>query len=205
MILATLLFAASVASSGPANCYPESFKAELLGRSAKDQAARRAFIDGGMKAGEDKAILEIDLANTAWLRALVKSCGWPEQSSIAEDGALAAWLIAQHADATPEFQLEAATAMMPKVIGREASGERLALLVDRHARLQQIPQTYGMQYNMVEGRVRFLPIAEPGELNARRSQIGLPDFACYLAAVEEQKGASADSPDGVERTLCQSP
>ena len=205
MIFATLLLAASVGSTAEADCFPSTFKAELIERSAKDQAARRAFIDGGMKPGEDKVILEIDLANTSWLREIVKRCGWPTQSSIGEDGAVAAWLIAQHADATPEFQLEAAEAMEPQVRDGEASGERLALLVDRHARLQQIPQSYGMQYNMVEGRIQFLPVREPADLDERRLQVGLPTFACYLASVEQQRQAPADWPDGVDRNPCESP
>jgi hypothetical protein len=54
MIFATLLLAASVGSTAEADCFPNTFKAELIERSAKDQAARRAFIDGGMKPGEHK-------------------------------------------------------------------------------------------------------------------------------------------------------
>ena len=48
MIFATLLLAASVGSAAETGCFPSTFKAELIDRSAKDQAARRAFIDGGM-------------------------------------------------------------------------------------------------------------------------------------------------------------
>ena len=205
MLFATLLLSASVGSTAEVGCFPATFKDELIERSAKDQSARRAFIDGGMKPGEDKVILEIDLANTSWLREIVKRCGWPAQSNIGEDGALSAWLIAQHADATPDFQVEAARAMEPRVREGEASGERLALLVDRHARLQKIPQSYGMQYNMVEGRIQFLPVREPAQLDERRSQIGLPAFACYLASLEQQRQAVADWPDGVERKACDSP
>ena len=205
MIFATLILAASVGPTAEADCFTDTFKAELIERSAKDQAARRAFIDGGMKPGEDKPILEIDLANTSWLRGIVKRCGWPPQSTIGDDGALAAWLIAQHADATPDFQIEAANAMEPLVREGEASGERLALLVDRHARLQQIPQSYGMQYNMVDGRIQFLPVREPADLDKRRSQVGLPAFACHLATVAQQRQATADWPDGVDRKPCESP
>ena len=205
MLFATLLLSASVGSTAEAGCFPATFKDELIERSAKDQSARRAFIDGGMKRGEDKVILEIDLSNTSWLREIVKRCGWPAQSIVGEDGALSAWLIAQHADATPDFQIEAARAMEPRVREGEASGERLALLVDRHARLQRIPQSYGMQYNMVEGRIQFLPVREPAQLDERRSRVGLPSFACYLASVEQQRQAMADWPDGVERKACESP
>lgn len=62
-----------------------------------------SFVEGRMKSGEDEAILEMDLAKTAWLRAIVRRRGWPAKSSIGEDGARAAWLIAQRADATREF------------------------------------------------------------------------------------------------------
>jgi hypothetical protein len=205
MLIATFLLAASLASPESGECFPEAFRAELAERAARDQAARRAYIEGGMKPGEEKPILAIDLDNTAWLRAQVQACGWPPQSRVGEDGSLAAWLIAQHADATPDFQREAAAAMLPKVEAGEASGQRLALLVDRHARLQEIPQTYGMQYHLVEGRIRFLPVNEPVELDARRARIGLPSFACHVQALEAQQQAKADWPGGVERKPCEAP
>lgn len=60
-----------------------------------------------------------------------------------------------------------------------------------------------MQFNMVEGRIQFLTVREPANLDKRRTQLGLPPFACYLAAVEQKRQAPADWPDVVDRKPCE--
>jgi hypothetical protein len=90
---------------------------ELLGMMAEDQAARRRLLRHPRLAtgdpareptGEEREDLgrarEIDARNTARMRAIVRERGWPGRSMVDEDGAHAAWLLVQHADADPAFQ-----------------------------------------------------------------------------------------------------
>lgn len=94
-------------------------RAELLRRSEIDQQARIACTplfaksaDGVVRLDdlepEDRAVLdrlhEVDRDNTAWLTDLVTRSGWPGRPLVGEDGASAAWLLAQHADRDPAFQ-----------------------------------------------------------------------------------------------------
>jgi hypothetical protein len=71
-------------------------RAELLRRMEKDQAARAA--------GDGDTWEQADAENLPWLKQLVAEIGWPGRSVVGEDGASAAWLLAQHADCDPGFQ-----------------------------------------------------------------------------------------------------
>jgi DNA-binding IclR family transcriptional regulator len=50
------------------------------------------------------ALEDVDRDNTRWLGELVNRQGWPGRSLVGEDGAAAAWLLAQHADQDPTLQ-----------------------------------------------------------------------------------------------------
>jgi hypothetical protein len=49
-------------------------------------------------------VASVDAGNLAWLKETVAEVGWPGRSMVGEDGAHAAWLLAQHADRDPAFQ-----------------------------------------------------------------------------------------------------
>jgi hypothetical protein len=68
----------------------EELRAELLRRVAADQDARHAL--------DLKAMAAADGENLPWLRQVITGVGWPGKSLVGEDGAQAAWLLAQHAD-----------------------------------------------------------------------------------------------------------
>lgn len=202
LVTAILLF--SLASE-PVSCRGESIVAELIERKNQDQIARQDLIDSKFAKDKATAIVEMDKANTAWLRAWVTKCGWPKRSEIGEEAELGAWLIAQHADVTPDFQVEAAAAMKKSVLEHEASGSRLALLVDRNRRLQKKPQVYGMQFDIVDGKMIFLRVEQPDQLDARREEIGLDAFACYVRSNEKERNVQAEWPSGVPKSECGNP
>jgi hypothetical protein len=189
-------------SPGDPACFPTDFRDELIVRARKDRDARNALLANVSSKPLHAATLAIDRENTDWLRRIIRQCGWPRRSDLGEQAAHDVWLIAQHADVTPEFQLEAAAAMHRAALDGEASGKRVALLVDRHARVHEVPQTYGMQFNVVEGEVIFLPFDAPQELDERRRELGLPPFACWAAEVATSNKATIHWPEGVERSTC---
>lgn len=174
-------------------------KSELLERKTADQTAReRLKADPSSREASD-ATLRVDADNTAYMRKVLAKCGWPRKSIVGPEAARAAWLLAQHADMDPEFQVMAARQMKYEVHGGEADALDLAVLVDRNRRLNDQPQVYGMQYySTADGAIRFYDIVTPGQLDQRRKRIGLPSFFCWISDVSRQnKGAPVHWPDSV--------
>jgi hypothetical protein len=149
---------------------------ELLRRQERDQAPMRL-----MRVGEpvDPAVTaELDAAirdNTEWLRGVVREYGWPGRSLVGDDGADAAWLLAQHSDHDPAFQRECLE-LLEVAAGREdASRRNLAYLTDRVLLKETGRQVYGTQFNGTEPR----PIEDPDRVDERRAAAGLEPLAEY--------------------------
>lgn len=194
---ALLAVLALVASSAAADC-GESLASELLQRLARDQAARDALqADPASKPALATAI-ETDADNTAFMRGVLARCGWPKRSAVGEAAARAAWVLTQHADMDPDYQIAAARQLERGVLAGEAEPIRLALLVDRQRRLADQPQVYGMQHYRDGDMLRFFDIVTPGRLDARRREIGLPPFYCWAHELSRTNpGAALDWPQGV--------
>jgi len=100
-------------------------RAELLDRADRDQAAR------GMPEPEWETVASVDAGNLVWLKEVVAEVGWPGRSAVGEDGAHAAWLLAQHADSDPAFQRKCLGLVTHAAACGEASSVELAYLTDR--------------------------------------------------------------------------
>ncbi|HEY6312983.1 MAG TPA: DUF6624 domain-containing protein [Streptosporangiaceae bacterium] len=161
----------------------EELRAELLARCEEDQRVRKAAVtkSGHFREIPDdiKEMLRVDEANTAWLAELTGRVGWPGRTLVGEDGAHAAWLLAQHADRQqqPAF-LELLRAA---VAAGEASARDLAYLEDRVRVHAGQPQRYGTQFTRDDQGRRPQPIEAPEHLDERRAAVGLGPFAEYEA------------------------
>jgi hypothetical protein len=123
-----------------------------------------------------------DEARTDRLREIIAEHGWPTRELVGEDGASAAWLIAQHADFDVAFQEEALGLMQGAVADGQADESELAYLEDRVAVNQGEPQTYGTQVRCVEGAAQpATPLAQPDEVDELRAGVGLDPLADYMA------------------------
>src|ERR1700745_1954231 len=97
-------------------------RAELLRRAAPDQEARWAHDFGAMQRA--------DAGNLPWIRQVTAEHGGPGRSDVGDDGAQAAWLLVQHADADPAFQRECLGLLAAAVDEGEAHRPHPALLTD---------------------------------------------------------------------------
>ncbi|MFI6604297.1 DUF6624 domain-containing protein [Nonomuraea sp. NPDC050536] len=150
---------------------------ELLRRMELDQEVRKQL--GPMTDAEFERWLEIDRDNTEWLAEVVERRGWPLITQVGEDGAQAAWLLAQHADASPQLQRDFHSALGRAVEQAEASRGNLAYLEDRVRVNAGRPQLYGTQFEGQGDGFRPWPIEDPGRLDERRAEAGLGPFTEY--------------------------
>lgn len=134
-----------------------------------------------------------DRERTDRLAEIVDEHGWPTHDLVGEDGASAAWLIAQHSDLDPRFQAQALELMRAAVDEGQADPTELAYLEDRVALNQGGPQTYGTQVGCVDGRAEPADLADPETVDERRAALGLQPLAEYLAELQPDCEAEAEA------------
>jgi hypothetical protein len=162
-------------------------RAELLRRTERDQAARRAAT-GRAGDPEPPAFAAVDAENLPWLRQVITEHGWPGRSLAGPDGAHAAWLLAQHADADPAFQRQCLDLLAVAAAAGEATGAELAYLTDRVALAEDRPQEYGTQAAARDGRWAPSRLRDPDTVDERRAAAGLGPIAAYLDRIAADYG-----------------
>ncbi|TFW20720.1 DUF6624 domain-containing protein [Duganella callida] len=179
IFLLALLLATASAHAAPTQ---PALRAELLAMRDADQAVRQHF-------DPQKGYAEADLPNLKRLKEIVGQYGWPTVAMVDQDGADAAWLLAQHADRDIKFQRQVLELMQPLIAQGQASLKNYAYLYDR----THDPQRYGTQGQCVS-REEWQPfeVEDPAGLAKRRTQAGLIPMEQYLAGF---KPICADSYD----------
>ncbi|MFF3432162.1 DUF6624 domain-containing protein [Streptomyces sp. NPDC002602] len=156
--------------------------AELLRRMDEDQEVRR--IPAGEWTHEaTERLMAVDASNREALRHIIAGHGWPGISLVGKEGARAAWLIAQHADADPVFQGRARDLLASAVEAGDAEPQHLAYLTDRCLVGAGEPQLYGTQYGADGPR----PVADPDQLDERRAAVSLGPHAEYDAQMRASR------------------
>ena len=152
---------------------------ELLSRSQLDQKMRNDTLAGQVQWDEN-----IDKDNTEYLRKLVEAHGWPTKSTLGPEASQAAWLLAQHADHDPVFQVYCLS-LMKALPENEVNPVNVAYLEDRVRVNQGQMQLYGTQFYEEEGFFGPRPIDDIGNLDTRRMAVGLEPFSDYEARMRE--------------------
>jgi hypothetical protein len=130
-----------------------------------------------------------DHSNTAMLKAIVAEHGWPTIQMVGEEASSAAWLLVQHADDDPAFQLRVLRLMAPLLATGGVSKRDYAYLYDRVMLKISGKQRYGSQARCVEGKLVALPLEDPDKVDSLRAVVGLGTLADYLATLDKHYGA----------------
>ncbi len=196
-LLFSLVLAASAwgcASHLKASIGPQ-LRGELLAMSKSDQDARQALIAAGMERPSTELrarMAEIDAANTARIKKIVRLHGWPGKSLVGDDGETAAFLLVQHADRAPAFQRQALPLLRKAWQAGDASGEHLALLTDRVLVSEGKPQLYGSQADIVDGKIVVKAVQDEPNLGKRRAELGLSSMDDYIELMKKAYGLPPD-------------
>lgn len=171
-IVGAMAFAADVTHA--------ALRDELLKMAASDQEVRHLANNGDFSRWS-----AVDTANQARLKQIVAQFGWPTFAMVGEDGARAAWLLAQHADTDKSFQLEVLALMEPLVQRDQAAGKYFAYLYDR----THYPQRFGTQGDCVS-RTEWQPfqIEDIAHVDERRRALNLPPLSEYAKLFREACG-----------------
>lgn len=172
--------------------------AEVLLRAAKDQLARfqadiaftRTLWADGLSEpvfGYAFRIVALegcgaDEANTAWLKARLKTHGWFTIPEYGKEADAAAFLIVQHADQDPAFQAEVLPQLEKLALEGKTNPRNYAMLFDRVAIGERRPQRYGSQGECAGGVWTPFRLEDPATLDQRRATMGLPPEAGYVAS-----------------------
>jgi len=199
------LFVVSKESTPNATVAEPQLRAELLQRTKVDQEARKALVNWTKEHGEEdlnpdhfkayerlvKTLEKIDKENTEWLKGAVAKHGWPTITLVGRDGAQAAWLLVQHADASPKFQRKCLN-LMTRLPKHEVSQTNLAYLTDRVLLAEGKKQLYGTQFALTNGKWTPRPLEDEANVDERRAELGLPPLADYARQLEKAYGAGRE-------------
>jgi hypothetical protein len=112
---------------------------------------------------------------------------WPGRRLVGDDGAAAAWLIAQHALLDPELQRRCLEVLELAVDCGDAEPMHYAYLLDRVCMADGRDQVYGTQFvGSDDGRtVVPWPIEDRAGVDERRAKVGLPPVAENTRLMQE--------------------
>ncbi|MGQ0805337.1 MAG: DUF6624 domain-containing protein [Actinomycetota bacterium] len=168
----------------------DSLRQELVGMAREDQHARETLAaSGGLSdPGQWQALRAVNEPHAARLWEILDDYErWPGISLVGEDGAHAAWLLAQHAMADPGLQRRCLELLEVAVEVHDAPAAHYAYLLDRVRMADGRDQRFGTQFvDSDDGRtVQPWPIEEPGGVDERRERLGLPTLAVHTRLMQE--------------------
>jgi hypothetical protein len=168
-----------------ATAIDEELRAELLAMMAEDQAVRTGVAPPGDDRTPEELAADwdsVDAANARRMYDVLDEFGWPGWSLVGEDGALAAWVLIQHADLHLDLQKRGLALLEAAVAADDASPGDLAYLVDRVRVAEGLPQVYGTQVGAPDADgnpTPRTPIEDPENVDARRAAVGLGTLEEY--------------------------
>jgi hypothetical protein len=141
--------------------------------------------DGSLFDGYHPRMEEVHRHNASQLREIIDVHGWPGHNLAGEDGAEAAWLIAQHAIGEPLFQRRCLELLQAAADAGDVPTWQAAFLEDRIRVFEGKPQRYATQFEIGDdGWPVPYEIEEPEKVDERRRAVGLESLAERLGRAE---------------------
>jgi len=164
---------------------PDSLRQELARMGREDQDIRRDLSPDRLRdTAFARELIRGDSARTVRLRMILDRYGWPDSARAGGEAAEAAFLVLQH---SPSHQLQ--KAWLPDIERLARQGKvpagQAALLVDRVLVADSLPQRYGTQFTMADGRLVLDPVEDEATLEERRRAMGLPTMEEYMRLMED--------------------
>ncbi len=160
--------------------YNNDLRLELFDMFQRDQAVRMEFMNVPPR---DSTLfmkgVAIDRENTARMREIIATYGWPGKSMVGFDGVQAACMLILHADMNRDFQKECLSLMEKAAVAGEVPIVFVAYLTDRLLALDGQKQKYGTQGKMEGGEFVPFPLEDEEHVDSLRASVGLPPLDQY--------------------------
>jgi hypothetical protein len=167
---------------------------ELVAMADAQRRARAAYLPGGsalLTGAYPGPLRDLEAVHAARLWEILDDyeC-WPGVALVDDDGAEAAWQLAQQARADPQLQHRCLEMLELAVDCGDAPVRHYALLLDGVRMADGRDQVFGSQLvRTPDGDdVTPWPVEDAASLDARRAAAGLAPMADYLRAMREQYG-----------------
>jgi len=170
----------------------DSLGKALLDMEAQDQALRAELTAAGeLNERYHSRLEELHRANASRLRQIIAVFGWPGISLVGEKGAQAAWRIALHSIAEPQFMRQCRDLIDAASQHEDAPRWQFAIIDDRIRVYEGRPQRYGTQLRPGPQGLEPHPVENEANLSSMRMQAGLPLLGKVLAQARAQPAAPA--------------
>lgn len=167
----------------------ECLRQELVAMAERDLAVREELVAEGSLAsqGYHPRMEAMHKDNASRLAHIIAQHGWPGESLVGEDGARAAWLVAQHAIGDPPFMRRSLMLLKQAAARREVPQWQVAMMEDRIRMYEGRPQVYGTQFQP-DGNGELVPymIEDPSNVNDRRRAAGLNSLEERILEMRKQ-------------------
>jgi len=172
----------------------------LVALAARDLETReRLAADGSLFDGYHPEMEAVHKANARELDAIIAAVGWPGAALAGEEGAEAAWLIAQHAIGLPRFQRKCFDLLKAASAAGEAPAWQMAMMLDRIRVNEGRVQVYGTSFDWDEdGQLSPRPIEDPDGVEQRRAEVGLEPLEAAKARIRARDGSQTPPADLAE-------
>ncbi len=167
----------------------EALSQELVSLAKSDLSVREALVaEGSLSSqGYHPRMEAVHNENAVRLATIIELHGWPGISLVGEEGARAAWLIAQHAISNPPFVRHCLSLLKQAASNNEVVPWQAAMLEDRVRMYEGKLQIYGTQFQPGKnGELNPYPIENPETVNDRRLAVGLNSLEERTAELREQ-------------------
>ena len=181
----------------------QELAAELRDLRTRDEETRRELFElGALFDGYAEEMERIHVENARSLEGILDRHGWPGISIAGEDGAEAAWIVAQHAISLPAFQRRCLALISELTDRGDVPLRHRAYLTDRIRFNERRPQVYGTIFDWdEEGALSPWTLESPESVDALRARAGLHPLAERTAEVRRRAEADGEGapPDCSER------
>lgn len=172
------------------------WRALLIAAAERDRNTRtRLAAAGALFQGYHPEMEAVHNENAALLTRAFDAIGWPGRGKLGDAGAAAAFLILQHAIGCPDVQRRGLALMLDAIADADANALDAAYVSDRIAVFEGREQVFGTQFDWdADGQLSPAPVREPGALDQRRAELGLPPMAETIAQMRASAAAEGERP-----------